>query len=87
MNSVCMFTNESPTIVAPIVSPNSMVVTLATSFAADLTSRSTTPDSRIRLPNMRNPISGLACGAIIPVIRVAAIGNNRRARRLTGRSM
>ena len=54
--------------------PNSNVIRFANSFWAESLSRFRTPDSRIRFPNIRKPISGTLAGAMMPAMAVAAMG-------------
>ena len=71
--------NFSADIVEPIVIPSSNVTRLASSFWAELDSRSTTPLTLIRLPNIRLPIKATEIGAIMPAISVIIIGNSTSA--------
>ena len=74
MRIVWGWMNRSPVMVAEMASPRRMVTMLASSFWAPLASRSTTPLSRRRLPNMRKPISDAEGGANIPAARVMPMG-------------
>ena len=56
---------------------------LAISFEAAFVRRSTTPDSRIRLPSIRVPTRGVAKGTRVPTTTVTPIGKRIRVRRLT----
>ena len=63
-----------------------MVTILMISFWAARLSRSTTPASRSRLPNISMPISGAAEGRN-RIQRISTVNGNRiRSSRLTGRS-
>ena len=55
--------------------PRSMVMRLASAFCAVSESESSTPHSLMRLPNIKKPTSESDAGAIMPVIKVIAIGN------------
>ena len=55
--------NFSVLIWAPTPRPRKMVTMLSRAFWAVVDSRSTTPHSRIRLPNMKKPMSGAAEGS------------------------
>jgi len=80
--SVLAFRNSVPTIVEPIARPRNSVTVFAISCADALVSRSTAPDSFIRLPSISIPISGVAKGTSVPTITVTTIGNRMRVRRL-----
>ncbi|MNE66795.1 hypothetical protein D3C80_1623680 [compost metagenome] len=82
--SVSNFTNRSAVMVLAILIPNKMVTRLANSFCAERDSLFNTPHSRIRFPNIRNPISAIDEGAIIPAMSVTIIGKRIRAVRETG---
>ena len=68
--------------VEPMARPRNRVTVLAISCADALVSRSTTPDSFIRLPSISMPISGVAKGTSVPTSTVTTIGNRMRVRRL-----
>ena len=51
------------------------------------TSRSTTPDSRSRLPSISMPMSGEALGTSRPVSSVTAMGKRTRVSLETGREV
>ena len=57
----------------------------ASSFEDIFVSRSTTPDSRMRLPSMSEPTSGVANGTSVPTSSVTPIGKRIRVRRVTVR--
>ncbi len=69
--------------VAPMVMPRSSVTMLDSSFCAALFSRSRTPLSLIRLPNIRSPISGALMGAMMAAITVTRMGKRIMAVLLT----
>ena len=58
------------------------MTTLAISFDEAPVSRSTTPDSFIRLPSISMPMSGVAIGTSVPTTTVTMIGNSTRVRLL-----
>ena len=80
ISSVAVLRNFGPTIVEPIARPRNSVTTLASSFDDAPTSRSTTFDSRIRLPSISMPISGVANGTRTPTTTVTTIGKRIRVR-------
>ena len=55
--------------------PSRMVIRLARTFWAVSDRESRTPHSRIRLPNIRKPISATASGATRPTMTVTTMGN------------
>ncbi len=63
------------------------MTTLASSFADAWVSRSTTFDSRIRLPSISMPISGVANGTSTPTTTVTMSGNRMRVRWLISREV
>ena len=71
--------------IEPMASPRNSVTTLASSSEEAFVSRSTTPDSRIRLPSISMPISGVANGTSTPTTSVTTMGNSTRVRRLIAR--
>ena len=74
----------SAVMVEPMARPRNRVAMLMISFCAALLRRSTTPDSRSRLPSMRVAISGAASGAIKLTTTVTTMGNSTTARCETG---
>ena len=58
-----------------MVSPSRMVIRFARTFCAVSDREFSTPHSRIRFPNMRNPISATAWGATRPTMTVTVMGN------------
>ena len=79
ISSVCQRKKLEATMVEPIVRPRKMVTTLAISLLAEFVRRSTTPASRMRLPNINMPISGVARGTKMPVASVTRMGKRIRA--------
>ncbi len=75
MNSVSGRRKLAPSIVAPTTSPSRIVTMLISGPDAVLASRSVTPDSRSRLPNISRPISGAAGGTASDTSTVITIGN------------
>ena len=66
-----------------MVSPRSSVTRLASSLWAVLVRAGSTPLSRIRLPNIRNPTSATDAGATSPAAAVTRMGKQMRVRRET----
>ena len=58
--------------------PSTRVIRLASSFWALAERLPNTPHSRIRLPNMRKPISSALLGAMVPATTVTKMGNKIR---------
>ena len=79
--------NWSPLMVEPMARPRNSVTTLASSLAEAFVSRSTTLDSRIRLPSMSDPMSGVANGTRTPTMTVTMMGNRMRVRALISREV
>ena len=65
---------DEPVVVAPTVRPRKMVTMLHSSFWAVLEMRSTTPQTRIRLPSISMPISVAASGSSRETMMVTAMG-------------
>lgn len=74
--SVRVSRNCSAVMTAPIEIPNMIVTMLASSFCAHLESRSTTCDSRSRLPNISMPMSEAAFGTSSPATIDTIIGKS-----------
>ena len=66
--------NSFPRIEAPTERPKSKVTMFAISFCADFVIFSKMPLSFIRLPSIKKPISGEACGTIMLTMMVVSIG-------------
>ncbi len=66
-----------------MVMPSSRVIRLARSFWAVLDRVSSTPHSRIRLPNIRKPTRATEEGATRPAMTETMMGNMMRIRRVT----
>jgi hypothetical protein len=81
ISSVARRRRDSARIVEPTARPRKSVTTLASSFEDAPVSRSTTPDSFIRLPSMSMPMRGIAIGTRIPTTTVTTIGKTTRVRR------
>ena len=75
IRSVSTRTNASARILNEIVMPSSRVIRFASSFCAVWESAGSTPHSRIRFPNIRNPTSATDAGEISPTMIVTTIGN------------
>ena len=73
--SVSQVTNSSARIWNATVSPSSSVMRLASSCWALWLRLSSTPHSRIRLPNIKNPMSSALLGAAAPASTVTRMGN------------
>ena len=58
--------------------PRTSVMRFASMFCADSLRLFSTPHSRMRLPNMRKPMSSADLGAIAPAIIVTIIGKSMR---------
>ena len=78
MSSVSGLRNLSACIWDAMVSPRKIVTRLARTFCAVSESESSTPHSRMRLPNIRKPTSETLDGATIPVMTVMTIGKRMR---------
>ena len=87
ISSVSTRRNLSATIVPPMVMPSRIVTRLASSFWAVLLRRSSTPHSRMRLPNMRLPTSGALIGTMMPATAVTMMGKRIRASLLARSSL
>ena len=87
MNRVSDLRKASPPMVEPMASPRKRVTMLAISFDEAWVSRSTAPDSRMRLPSMSMPIRGVAKGTRLPTMTVMMIGKMMRVRRLILREL
>ena len=75
-----------PLVVAPTVRPRKMVTMLHSSFWMVLLRRSTTPQTRQRLPNIRQPTSVAASGSSRDTTMVTMIGKMTISVWDTGRS-
>ena len=73
---VLTFKKASADMVPPIVIPSKIVTRFESSFCAEIESLSRTPQTLIKLPNIKAPIRDTDIGAIIPAITVITIGNN-----------
>ena len=71
---VCMVRKVEPWVVAPTVRPRKMVTMLHSSFWAVLLMRSTTPQTRIRLPSISMPTRVAASGSSSDTMIVTAMG-------------
>ena len=69
------FKNLSALIWKAIVIPRKIVIKLAKTFCAVSEIELRTPHSRIRLPNIKKPISETDSGATTPAIAVIMMGN------------
>ena len=74
-----------PVAVAPTLMPRKMVTMFISSFCMVLLSRSSTPHSLARLPNIRQAISGAAEGTSRATNTVTTTGNRIFSRLLTSR--
>jgi hypothetical protein len=72
---VSAFRKSSASIMPPTARPSRIVTTFASSFCAAFESRSRPVASRSRLPNIKVPMSGVALGAMSPVMTIVTIGN------------
>ena len=66
-----------------MVRPRKSVIRLASTFCAVSDREFSTPHSRIRLPNIKKPISEAALGAISAAMTVMMMGKRMRVRRET----
>ena len=71
-------TNHSAFILKLTLRPSSRVTRFASSCWADWLRLSSTPHSRMRLPNMRKPMSSALLGATAPAMMVTKMGNRMR---------
>ena len=85
--SVRKFRNASAVAVAPTVRPRKITTMFISSFCTVLLRRSTTPHSFIRLPSIRQPISGAALGSSSEIITAMISGKRMRSSFDTGRSV
>lgn len=74
ISSVLNWRNSAAFILEATVIPKNRVITFASTFCAVSESELSTPHSRIRLPNMRKPISASASGANSATIIVTMMG-------------
>ena len=81
--TVCTLMKLSAFMLAEMVMPSSRVIRLASSFCAVWDRFSSTPHSRIRLPNMRKPTRLTEAGATRPATNVTPMGKSSRVIRLT----
>ena len=78
MTMVSILINCAAVICPAIEMPRKMVTRFASTFCAVSERESSTPHSRMRLPNIKNPTSETAVGAKIPAMSVMMIGNRIR---------
>ena len=86
MNSTSARRNVCASIVAPTLTPRRMVTMFMRAFCAVSVSRSTTFDSRNRLPSMNIAISGAEAGTSSTMPMAAAIGKTSFSRAVTLRA-
>ena len=86
MNSTSARRNVAASIVAPTLRPRKMVAMFMRAFCAVSVRRSTTFDSRKRLPSMNITISGAEAGTSSTMPIAATIGKNSFSRAVTFRA-
>ena len=86
MNSTSARRNVAASIVAPTLTPRKMVTTFRRAFCAVSVRRSTTFDSRKRLPSMNMTMSGAEAGTSSTTPIAAASGNTSFSRAVTRRA-
>ena len=78
ISRVSGFRNCSACILAAMVIPRKIVTRFASTCWAVSLRELSTPHSRIKLPNIKKPMSATEVGAMIPATIVTRIGNRMR---------